>query len=128
MEPRQGGAFSCLHVHPLLEQQFRIYACEEFVRKHSYTSQIGYSPAHLIDGMVRIHRPHRLDTAMARVTEEDREASHTRSDQGSKDLLVMAEAVVDGKVWTELQHQRPDSSGEHLCCGSHPYTEASDHS
>ena len=65
---------------------------------------------------------------MARVTEEDREASHTRSDQGIKDLLVMAEAVVDGKVWTELLHQGPDSSGEHLCCGSHPYTDASNHS
>ncbi len=31
---------------------------------------------------------------MARVTEEDREASHTRSDQRSKYGLVMAQVVV----------------------------------
>jgi hypothetical protein len=82
----------------------------------------------LINGMVRIHRPHRLDAAVARVTEEHREASHTRSDQWSGSAWLWLRWLLYRKVWAEPQHQRLHSSGEHLWSCSHPYTDARNHS
>ncbi|NDD14713.1 MAG: hypothetical protein EB072_19230, partial [Betaproteobacteria bacterium] len=73
-----------LGADPLLQQLPLIHAAEQRIGHDSYPAQVGRAGAHLGDGMVWIHRPHRLNAAAARITEEHRKRRHWISLRGGQ--------------------------------------------
>ena len=53
-----------------LQQLLRIHALEQGIGHNRHPTQLRNPVAHLSDGMVRIHRPYRLDAAALGVAEE----------------------------------------------------------
>ena len=63
-------------MNPLPQQLLRIHALEQFIRNNRHPAQIRNLPAHLVNGVVGVHRPHRLNAAALLIAEEHGKRCH----------------------------------------------------
>ena len=75
----QWSDYSTFRLDPFVQQLLWVHAIEQGIGNHGHAASVRRLAFHLGDGVIRIHRPNRLDAAALRIAVEHRKRCHAKA-------------------------------------------------